>query len=136
MIRVKFFLRESLINQHKFAKSATVIQSLFILRLVRFSNMKKRLERKGTRLRNHSPAFRIAMLVVFFIGFILTVVLFLLGSGEAETLYVDDGAEEGGNGSMETPYNLIQDAIDKALHPILLLSWMENITRTSLWINL
>lgn len=58
--------------------------------------------------------------VVTVVQFILIVVViflaftFLSDLGEGETLYVDDDAPEGGNGSLERPFNRIQDAINTA----------------------
>jgi len=45
---------------------------------------------------------------------LLLLVVLLVGGGESagETLYVDDDAEDGGDGSVERPFNRIQDAIN------------------------
>jgi len=52
-------------------------------------------------------------------GVLLLLLLVLLafggyGDSSGETLYVDDDAEEGGNGSIERPFNKIQDAVNSS----------------------
>ena len=52
----------------------------------------------------------------FMLALLAVMVLLVLWNGEssAETLYVDDDAGEGGDGSLERPFKTIQEAIDSA----------------------
>lgn len=54
---------------------------------------------------------------ILFVAAVAFLAILLVGTGgfaSAETLYVDDDAAPGGDGSLGTPYQTIQDAIDNA----------------------
>ena len=60
--------------------------------------------------RPHHPEL---LTIIFGVLLVVLVSLFLVaGEGSAKTLYVDDDAEEGGDGSLERPFRGIQDAIN------------------------
>ena len=58
--------------------------------------------------------FQLILGAIFLVLTLAIAVQFLAGEGSGETLYVDDDAAPGGDGSLALPYQNIQDAVDNA----------------------